>query len=184
MTTVPAVDATPEERLAALLRDRGAERIEHPGGTLHAHLERVQRTLARLGAARDVQLAGRAHAVYGTDGFDVRLLADDERALLAGVIGATAETLVHRYARCDRDRTWDGLAATGLVHDRVTGAAERLAGADLRHLADLSLVNELDVAEHAPGFLERHGAYFRGLAEAWSPVLSPAVTAEARRVLG
>ncbi|MGY1720053.1 DUF6817 domain-containing protein [Blastococcus sp. SYSU DS0552] len=175
---------TPDERLAALLRARGAEEIGHPGGTLAAHLERVQRTLARLGATPDVQLAGRAHAVYGTDGFDIRLLADDERPLLAGVIGAPAETLVHRYGRCDRARTWDDLAATGLVHDRVTGSAERLAGVDLRDFAHLSLVNELDVAEHAPGFLERHGTYFRQLTEQWSPVLSAAVLAEAHRVLG
>jgi hypothetical protein len=170
--------------LPALLRARGAAEIEHPGGTLYDHLERVQLALARLGAPTDVQLAGRAHAVYGTDGFDVRLLADDERPLLAGLIGSSAEALVHRYGRCDRDRTWGALASTGLVHDRVTGEAEQLDGAQLRDFADLSLVNELDVAEHAPGFLEQHGGYFRRLAEEWSPVLSPTVAAEARRVLG
>ncbi|WP_346621939.1 DUF6817 domain-containing protein [Blastococcus montanus] len=172
------------DRLSALLRARGAAEIEHPGGTLYAHLERVQRLLARLGAATEVQLAGRAHAVYGTDGLAVRLLADDERPLLAGIIGAPAETLVHRYGRCGRDRTWADLASTGLVHDRRTGQAERLDGDELRDFADLSLVNELDVAAHAPGFVERHGGYFRHLAERWSPVLSPAVLAEARRVLG
>ncbi|WP_456599711.1 DUF6817 domain-containing protein [Blastococcus sp. SYSU DS0616] len=173
----------PDERLAALLRARGAEEIGHPGGTLAAHLERVQRTLARLGATPDVQLAGRAHAVYGTDGFDVRLLADDERPLLAAIIGAAAEALVHRYGSCDRDRTWEDLASTGLLHDRRTRDVERLDGAQLRAFADLSLVNELDVAEHAPGFVEQHGAYFHRLAEAWAPVLSPAVLTEARRVL-
>ncbi|TYP86762.1 DUF6817 domain-containing protein [Blastococcus xanthinilyticus] len=172
------------DRLAALLRDRGAERIEHPGGTLAAHLERVQLLLARLGAGPDLQLAGRAHAVYGTDGFDVRLLADDERPLLVEIIGPAAEELVHRYGGCDRDRTWPDLAATGLVHDRRNGQAERLEGPQLRDFADLSLGNELDVAGHAPGFVEQHGGYFRRLTEAWAPVLSPAVLAEARRVLG
>jgi hypothetical protein len=70
-------------RVAELLRARGAEAIEHPGGTLYAHLERVQDRLAALGASPRVQLAGRVHAVYGTDGFDVSLLTLDERPLLA-----------------------------------------------------------------------------------------------------
>jgi len=55
--------------------------------------------------------------------------------------------------------------------------------AALRSFADLSLVNELDVAEHAPGFLDQHGTYFRRLTGAWSRTLSPSVVADARRVL-
>ncbi len=54
----------------------------------------------------------------------------------------------------------------------------------MRDLADLSLVNEIDVAEHAPDVLERHGEYFRRLTGAWTPVLSPAVAAEAHAVFG
>lgn len=175
---------TAEQRLADLLRERGAESIDHPGGTLYAHLERVQRRLAGLGAPEHLQLAARAHAVYGTDGFAVRLLADDERELLAGVIGSDAERLVHRYGVCDRDRTWPDLPASGRVWDRHTGADEELSGDELRDLADLSLVNELDVAEHAAGFVERYGAFFRRLTGRWTPILSPAVAADARRVFG
>ncbi|RBY94359.1 hypothetical protein DQ244_03280 [Blastococcus sp. TBT05-19] len=169
------------ERLAALLRERGADGIEHPGGTLGGHLERVQQRLAGLGLPLHVQLAGRAHAVYGTQGFDVRLLADDERPLLAGIVGPDAEELVHRYGACDRGATWAELATARRVHDRHTGAVEDLDGDRLRAFADLSLVNEIDVAEHAPGFLGQHGPYFRQLTEDWAPVLSPAVLAEARR---
>jgi hypothetical protein len=174
--TTPALDA--------LLRDRGADGIEHPGGTLGAHLERVERRLTELGLARAVSLAGRAHAVYGTDGFDVRLLADDERPLLAAIIGPDAEALVHRYACCDRRRTWTGLAGSGRVWDRHTGAVEKLDRGQVRDLADLSLVNEIDVAEHAPDFLDRHGEYFRRLTAAWAPVLSPAVAAAGHEIFG
>jgi hypothetical protein len=49
--------------------------------------------------------AGRAHAVYGTDGFDVALLSLDERPLLAGIAGQDVERAVHRYGACDRSRT-------------------------------------------------------------------------------
>ena len=170
--------------LAALLRDRGAEDIDHPGGTLSAHLERVQGRTAALGLPVAVQLAARAHAVYGTDGFDVRLLATDERPLLSGLIGPEAELLVHRYGACDRKRTWPELPTTRQVHDRHTGTAEVLVDAELRDFADLSLVNEIDVAEHAPGLLEQHGAYFRRLTRGWESLLSPTVAAEARRVFG
>jgi hypothetical protein len=170
--------------LDALLRDRGADGIDHPGGTLGAHLARVERRLTGLGLSPAVALAGRAHAVYGTDGFDVRLLADDERPLLAGIIGEEAEALVHRYGACDRRRTWSGLATSGRTWDRHTGALEQLDAAQVRDLADLSLVNEMDVAEHSPGFLEQHGAYFHRLTGAWTPVLSPAVAAEAHALFG
>jgi hypothetical protein len=174
--TTPALDT--------LLRDRGADGIEHPGGTLGAHLERVERRLTELGLARAVSLAGRAHAVYGTDGFDVRLLADDERPLLAAIIGPDAEALVHRYACCDRRRTWTRLAGSGRSWDRHTGAVEQLDPGQVRDLADLSLVNEIDVAEHAPDFLDRHGEYFRRLTASWAPVLSPAVAAAGHEIFG
>jgi hypothetical protein len=170
--------------LAELLRSRGADGIEHPSGTLGAHLARVQHRLASLGAGPVLQLAARAHAVYGTDGFDVRLLGLDERPLLADVIGADAEELVHRYGGCDRARTWGQLATRHGVRSRFTGDFEELGPEALRDFADLSLVSEMDVAEHAPGFLDRHGDYFRRLTGAWFPILSRAVAADAARVFG
>lgn len=42
--------------MADLLRSRGAEDIDHPGGTLYAHLKRVQQCLARLGAPETVRV--------------------------------------------------------------------------------------------------------------------------------
>jgi hypothetical protein len=173
-----------EAGLAELLRSRGAETIDHPGGTLYAHLERVQRRLAQLGASPMLQLAGRAHAVYGTDGFDVRLLALDERHLLAEVAGRDAEQLVYQYGACDCDRTWSALADGGRVWDRFTGACHELAPDRLRAFADLSIVNELDVAKHSATFLDQHGAFFRRLTTSWETLFSPAVAADARRVLG
>lgn len=79
----------------ALLRTRGADSIDHPGGTLLAHLVRVASLLAEWGADDDVQLAGLCHAAYGTDGFGVALLGLDERALVIEAIGQNAEALVY-----------------------------------------------------------------------------------------
>jgi hypothetical protein len=173
-----------EATVRELLRDRGADGIAHPGGTLGGHLERVQQRLARLGAPETVQWAGRVHAVYGTDGFDVALLDLDDRPLLAGMVGEETEQLVYRYGACDRARTWATLADTCRLWDRFTGADQLLDDGQLQAFADLSIVNELDVAEHSEDFLGRYGDYFRRLTAAWSSVLSPAVAGDARRVFG
>ncbi|MFD2123142.1 DUF6817 domain-containing protein, partial [Streptomyces cirratus] len=52
-----------------LLDDLGASATPHPGGTLGAHLQRVQRQLEHWAARPALQLAGLCHAFYGTDGF-------------------------------------------------------------------------------------------------------------------
>src|SRR5262245_43991607 len=104
-----------EQDMRAWLRQRGAESIDHPGGTLYAHLSRVHDRLGRLGSAADVQLAGLAHAVYGTDGFDLVLLDPADRTTLRDLIGASPERLVYLYGACDRGRTWQRLADTGEV---------------------------------------------------------------------
>jgi len=69
------------------------------------------------------------------------------------------------------------------VHDRFTGVPGRLDGSELVPFVDLSIVNELDVIEQNPALLEKHGAYFGDLFTRWAPATSPAVAAEARRVL-
>lgn len=168
----------------AWLRRRGAERIPHPGGTLHAHLCRVQDRLAELGHGVDVQLAGLAHAVYGTDGFDVVLLDRADRAVLRELIGTDAEALVHLYGACDRRRTWRQLPATGAVVDRATGRTERLRSDQLTPFVDLSIVNELDVIEQDPAVAAEHGSYFREVFTSWAPLTSAPVAREVRRVLG
>ena len=165
------------------LRDHGAESIEHPGGTLYAHLCRVERRLADLGADRDLQLAGLTHAVYGTDGF-ARCLRDwSDREPLRSVVGAAAENLVYLYGACDRARTWTSLADTATVHDRFTGRSEHVEVSQLVPFVDLSIVNELDVIEQNPALLQKHGTYFTNLFTRWAPVTSPSVSTEASRVL-
>lgn len=168
----------------AWLRECGTESIAHPGGTLYAHLCRVQRRLAALGHGEHVQAAGLAHAAYGTDGFDVALLDRGDRATLRDLIGADAEAMVYRYGACGRERSWPRLAATGEVTDRFTGGVVTLGGDALTAFVDLSIVNELDVIEQDPSVAERHGRYFRELFGAWAPVASAPVIAEAHRILG
>jgi hypothetical protein len=172
-----------EEDVRGLLRQRGAGTVEHPGGTLYEHLLRVHDRLTYLRLGPVVRMAGLAHAVYGTAGFDVVLLDLAERPVLRGLVGEQAEALVYRYGACDRRRTWDRLADTHEVWDRFTGRVEKLAAAQLRPFVDLTVVNELDVVEHAPAIAERHGAYLGELFRSWAGLASGQVTAEAGQAL-
>ncbi|MEU5872746.1 DUF6817 domain-containing protein [Glycomyces sp. NPDC047369] len=172
-----------DDGVRAWLRRHGAEQIAHPGGTLYAHLCRVSERLAVLGRSRDVQAAGLTHAVYGTDGFDRTLLDRADRAVLRDLVGTDAEELVYLYGACDRGRSWRELARTGEVFDRFTRQVRTPDDCQLRSLVDLSIVNELDVVEHDPAMLNRHGAYFRELFASWTPIASEQVIREAQRVL-
>jgi hypothetical protein len=172
------------EAVLQWLRARGAESIPHAGGSLYAHLGRVADRLAGHGASEAECLAALTHAAYGTDGFHVVLLDVVDRAVLRDLVGAEAEELVYRYGGCDRGRTWRALPSTGLIWSRFTGNSAAPAPAQLRAFADLSIVNELDVYERSPEIAEKAGDYFRSVFPTWEPMTTPAVMADARRVLG
>ena len=146
---------TPEEFLLAY----GADRIDHPGGTLHAHLVRVAQTLADWGAAEDVRLAGLCHATYGTDGFDQALLAVEERKKLRDVIGAAAEALVYLYAACDRRAVYPRLDGRAPVEftDRFAQTIQTVDEPQLRAFLEITAANELDVLARQPVMLAEYG---------------------------
>ncbi|MFJ9815099.1 DUF6817 domain-containing protein [Streptomyces sp. NPDC101151] len=183
MNTEPAAPAATEQALT-LLRELGADGMAHPGGTLLAHLGRVQARLAVWGARPALQLAGLCHAFYGTDGFPTGLLAVDRRADLTAVIGAEAEAIVHLYASCDRQATYPDLARPdGPFHDRFTGRS-RIPEAQLRRdFAELSAANELDLARIDPAFRDRWGPDLLALFTRLQDLLSPDAWLDCRTVL-
>src|SRR5688572_20830428 len=105
-----------DPKVAAAVRfldDHGAATIDHPGGTLLAHLRRTHDRLFIWNAPDWLRLAGLCHAAYGTDGFATALIDHDEagRDELAGIIGFAAERVVYFYASCDRDYLYPQLGA-------------------------------------------------------------------------
>ncbi|MFI6409103.1 DUF6817 domain-containing protein [Streptomyces sp. NPDC050548] len=158
----------------ALLLRLGAADIEHPGGTLAAHLQRVRHRLADWGARPALRLAGLCHACYGTDGFPTALLpVDTGRAELAEVIGAEAEGIVYLYGACDRKATYPRLAeADGDYRDRFTGRVHTPDPRLRRDLAELTAANELDLAHHDFAFRERWGPELLALFTRFRPLLS------------
>ncbi|WP_433166923.1 DUF6817 domain-containing protein [Kribbella sp. CA-247076] len=170
--------------MGSLLLVRGADELEHAGGSLYVHLHRVAKRLTTLGASDTLVLAGLAHAAYGTDGFPTHLFDwQQERPVLEAVIGPEAELIVYRYGSCERETTWRDLAEHRTVTDRFTGTSEELSGADLRDFVDLTIVNELDVLDHAPALAPKLRPFLQDQIPRWQSLASPAVLAEANRAL-
>lgn len=136
-------------QIEAFLRDRGAGRMPHPGGTLLEHLGRVQRLLIEWGADPAVQLAGLCHASYGTDGFAPALLPVTERATLTELIGERAEALVHLYASCDRATVYPLVNGTWPVpfRNRFTGDRHIPPPAHLRAFLEITTANDPHTAQ-------------------------------------
>ncbi|MFJ9446233.1 DUF6817 domain-containing protein [Kitasatospora sp. NPDC101235] len=168
----------------AILQAAGAEGIEHPGGTLLAHLQRVSDLLASWGARSVLVSAGLCHALYGTDGFPVALLDLGRRAELVEAIGTEAEALVYFYASCDRKSSYRGLAdSQGAFVDRFTGAPMYPSLEARRDFAELTAANELDIAAISPEVRIRYGADLLDLFTRWRPLLSEPAWAHCRSVL-
>ncbi|NUR98054.1 MAG: hypothetical protein HOV67_22720 [Kribbellaceae bacterium] len=173
------------EDLGSLLLVRGADEIDHAGGSLYVHLHRVAKRLGSLGASDTLVLAGLAHAAYGTDGFPTHLFDwQTERPVLESVIGADAEAIVYRYGACDRETTWRDLAEHRTVTDRFTGTSEELDTAELRDFVDLTIVNELDVLDNDAERAVKLRPFLQELLPRWQSLASPAVLTEAGRIVG
>lgn len=157
------------------LRSRGAQDLPHPGGTVLEHLVRVSRRLAEWGANDDVQLAGLCHAAYGTDGFAESLMSLADRAVLADLIGARAETLVYLYASCDRAMTYPRLDGSprSAFRDRFTQIDVEPPTEDLRAFLEITAANELDVFEHNEDMTVRHGPWLYRLMRSARGLVSP-----------
>jgi hypothetical protein len=141
------------ELISVFLVAHGADRIEHPGGTLFEHLGRTARRLESWGARPALVAAGFCHAAYGTDGFPRSLVDIDRRADLTRLIGPEAEGLVYVYACCDRAYglpTPDKRGRTDM-RDRFTRNVFVPRDDVLRSIVELTCANEIDVLLQSPG---------------------------------
>ncbi|MER7463755.1 DUF6817 domain-containing protein [Streptomyces sp. NPDC097981] len=185
---VPTQTQVREARALALLRELGAAHLDHPGGTLLAHLERVQAQLGAWRARPALRLAGLCHAFYGTDGFATALLPVGRRADLAAAIGAEAEEIVYFYASCDRAASWPTLGADESVpaafRDRFTGQVHSPGRWSRRDFAELSAANELDLARIDPAFRTAHGPGLLAVFTRLRGLLSEPAWRDCQAVLG
>jgi len=188
---VPELETIPEDGDDAMttmalrmLEAADAAHIQHPGGTLTAHLKRVKALLDSWGARPALAAAGLCHAFYGTDGFPTALLNLEHRADLVKAIGPEAEEMVYCYASCDRKASYRSLAdEDGRFVDRFTGT-QFIPGAQRRRdFAELTAANELDLVVVSPDIRARYGPGLLDLFTQWRPLLSDPAWAHCRNLL-
>lgn len=147
---------------------RGALDVDHPGGTLLAHLQRTHDTLLDWGARPALRLAGLAHAAYGTDGFPEPLIDISARPNLIYLIGPEAEEIVYHYGSCDRTFSYPTLAGgRPRLRDRFTGKVARPEPRLIGDFVELTIANELDVLSHNDELRAQYGTGLHNLFNAW-----------------
>jgi len=167
-----------------LLIKRGAESIEHPGGTLLSHLKRVSALLVGWGARPALRTAGLGHAFYGTDGFATALIDVSDRETVRGALGEEAEGIVYGYAACDRKFSYPGLAdADGPFRDRFTGEVHVADLVQRRDFVELTAANELDLMIVNPELRARYGEALDRLFTRCRPYLSDRAWLAVRKVM-
>jgi len=174
-----------DKAVRKFLEAHGAGAIEHPGGTLLAHLCRTADLLATWRAPPALTLAGLCHAAYGTDGFPTALLPPSRRNDLVEVIGATAEAIVYFYASCDRRMFLPQLGRHDppRFRDRFTQAEFHAEPAIVRQFVELTFANELDIAAHSPAFAQTYGRSLVELFGRCRELASDAANAAAARLV-
>ena len=158
----------------ATLKDWGADQVDHPGGTLLAHLVRTAKDLEEWDASDDLVLAALFHAAYGTDGFAPSLIDLSQRELLKSIVGTKAEEIIYRYASCDRMATYPSIkeGAQVVFVDRYTDGPAAMSEADIRTFVELTIANELDLVEHNDAFAAEFGPILFEIFSEWTHLAS------------
>jgi hypothetical protein len=185
MTTI-ARQPSGDDRLRMHLRSLGAGRFVHIDGTLERHLHATMQLLRRWGNRDCVCVAGLYHAVYGTGGIDGHLAALDARNAIAEVIGKEAEALAYLYGACDRERFHPriGSSEQSVFVDRFTDSEYAISEAQLRGFCEISVANELELAQRNARFRDRHRLDLRHLFDRMAGLVSKAARDAASATLG
>jgi hypothetical protein len=179
-----APGAAPSSRWVGLLRERGADRIDHCRGTFRDHLVGTWTILSAWRQPREVRAFGLFHSAYSTDAFETSLFGFDERRLLREQIGAESESLVFLFCTLDRTELALRLAAgmtippAGVeVRNWRTGERALLGPRTAGAIAVLEMANvaeQIAGAEGEPGhwvaFCSKLGALVHGVVERAPPV--------------
>lgn len=141
------------------LTELGAGDFEHLDGSLIDHLKGTSRLLQQWGASTTLQDAGLYHAAYGTAGFSEHMVSINQRDKIAGIIGKAAEEIVYLYCACDREYFWPQFANSNHPEykDRFTGRLFQPEPHQLREFCELTVANELEIANDNQPFIDQHG---------------------------
>ena len=168
------------------LSELGAGDFEHLDGSLIDHLNGTKALLERWAASKELQDAGLYHAAYGTAGFSEHLVATSQRHKIAGIIGKRAESIVYLYCACDRDFFWPqfGKSEPLVFKNRFNEESFQPSTEQVKDFCELTVANELEIAQGNSGFIEQSGAFLLALFTNMRPWLSKNANLSVHQVLG
>jgi len=163
-------------KLVEKLKDLGADGFSHLNGSLMAHLKGTYELLKNWGNDEILCNAGLFHAVYSTSGYKEQLIILENRNVIKSIIGSDAEKIVYNYCACDRDNFWPkiGNILKPTFKDRFTGDEYIVETEWLQNFCELTLANELEIAENSETFIKEFGAELWPLFIRMKPYVSSA----------
>lgn len=168
------------------LSELGAGDFEHINGTLIDHLIGTQSLLKQWQASETLQDAGLYHAAYGTAGFSENLVSTSQRGAIARIIGEEAEEIVYLYCACDRDYFWPQFARSNNPEykNRFTGQLFYISSQQLKEFCELTVANELEIAQENQAFIDAHGDGLYALFKSMRRFLSSHANLSVESILG
>lgn len=171
MSTPEAVATPTLKQMAAFLRERGGDDVEHTGGNYVGHCASVYRDMKTWGYSEELAIVGFFHSVYGTGIFQRFKLELDQRPAVRELIGERAEWLCFLNCSIDYDE-FDRLVKQQRgpyrMTSRLTGETLEVSDRDFEDLVAVHLVDRLEQVPRSEAFDWRRDA-FRRMAERVGP---------------
>ena len=164
----------------------GAGEFKHINGSLINHLNGTKTLLEQWLAPLVLQDAGLYHAAYGTVGFEESFVSTTQRQDIAAIIGKEAEDIVYIYCACDRDYFWPQFSTPNSLQfrNRFNGELLQLTQMQLCYFCELTVANELEIAQGNSEFINSHGDYLMALFSNMQPYLSKLAHSSIQIILG
>lgn len=135
------------------LKQFHTDTTSHSGRTLLEHLRGTRRILRDWGMPDHVQIAGLFHSIYGTNIFQVKSAAFEDRDLLEGLIGKEAERLAYLFCVTNRpDAFLAGLRNGSFTHAYMRNRhSQELVEVRFHELLDLLVIEAANHIEQNMG---------------------------------
>ncbi|MGQ3890310.1 DUF6817 domain-containing protein [Legionella sp. CNM-1927-20] len=160
--------------------------IDHINGSLIDHLKGTYLLLKSWEANEELYIAGLYHALYGTSGFNNHLISHNDRTEAKAILGEKSEQIVYTYCACERDFFWPQIGANAdpIFLNRFINKQYSLTFEELQQFCELTVANELEIAQSNSDFVKKNGFSLRNLFNRMSPYISLYAISYKEKILG
>ena len=151
-----------------------------------AHLDGTRCMLKAWGAREALQQAGLFHRAYTQRLVkDRQFISQNQRRLIAEVVGAESESIIYHYCACDRERFFNSLLQQDAPQyvDRFTQVQCHITPQLLNDLCELFVATELEFASDQRARHSLRDASIRRFLTQLSPYLSRGANNKVRQLL-